>query len=318
MHLTLRPSSTGRLDRWLLEELRRRHAPGLSRARIKEFFARKLVRLDGRVAEPSQELSDGGAYEIELVGLGPEDLQPPRAAASPRGAFLPIAHEDAGLLVLNKPSGIPSAPLSSEETETAVGAALAHDPAIAQAQIGRGGLEPGLLHRLDTGTSGLLAFARTQDSYEHYHRAWRERRVRKTYRAIAPALAALDRPRELRLWMGHDDHSAKKMKVIEGYVPGQAAAVRGIRGKPLETLTRIERITTQGALADYRIEIETGVMHQIRCTLAHLGAPILGDPIYGGASSERLWLHAWCLELPRPDGQPLSLQCELPPGWPLR
>jgi 23S rRNA-/tRNA-specific pseudouridylate synthase len=89
-----------------------------------------------------------------------------------------------------------------------------------------------------------------------------------------------------------------------------------IRGKPLPAQTWIHRVRegTQG-MHDFEIQITTGVMHQIRCHLASQGWPILGDPIYRGNPSSRLWLHAWKLEIPLASGARLALQSTLPVDW---
>lgn len=238
------------------------------------------------------------------------------ARPSRQGPFLKVIHEDRDLLVLDKLSGVPSVPHSSEETETAVGAALAYDPALSG--VGRGELEPGILHRLDTGTSGLLAFARNEAAYLRLHEAWKSGRVRKIYRAIVSPedadVEALRVPRELALTLAHDAKSSKRMRVIESGVTPK----NRYRSKPLSTRTRLAKIhSRRDALLDLEIEIHTGVMHQIRCTLAHLGFPVLGDPVYKGGESARLWLHAWKLELPATDGSALRLEAPLPSDWPV-
>lgn len=308
MRLTLRPQTSGRLDQCLLDELKRELAPTLSRTRLKELFAKKLVRVDGRVASSSDPIWSDRSYEVQL-GIDRDELATPVAHPSPQGSFLPVVYQDSDVLVLGKLSGVPSVPLASDELETAVGSALAQDPAIAG--VGRGGLEPGILHRLDTGTSGLLVFARTHATYDFLNQAWKDRRVRKIYRAVAAPLSSMPlRIRQtLRLKLGHDAHSAKKMRVIDETLKNP---MRSIRGKALDTVTHI----VQSQAGDFEIEIETGVMHQIRCTLAHLGSPLLGDAIYGGAPARRLWLHAWKLHLPLPGGREIDLECPLPQDWP--
>lgn len=310
LRLTLRPLVSTRLDRCLLEELNRELAPELSRARLKLLFERKLVRVGGGVAEPSLQVSTDQVYEIGLE-LDASELLPDTARPSKQGSFLPVVYEDADVLVLNKQAGIPSVPFSSSETETAVGSALAHDPGLtALATTGHGRLEPGLLHRLDTGTSGLLVFARTPSAFSSLQQAWRERRVTKIYRALAGPIPRLPygKVQTERLKLGHDAKSSKRMRVVNS---ASKNPFKDIRGKPLETVTHLTLL----APGDFEIQIETGVMHQIRCTLAHLGSPILGDAIYGGKPSSRLWLHAWKLKLPLPSGQEISLEAPLPSGW---
>lgn len=249
------------------------------------------------------------------------------ASASRKGAFLPVIYEDEDLLVLHKASGVPSVPHSPQETETAVGAALAHAPQLAGIQGARP-LEPGLLHRLDTLTSGILAFAKSTSEYERLRGVWRANQVRKVYRARVPAvanpralhrvapLAELREPMELAFPLGRDPKSSRRMLALVG----RAANTR-IRGKPLAALTKIQRVQTgplqpgREASLELELEIRTGVMHQIRVTLAAIGYPIVGDPIYRGSASERLWLHAWRLELPLKSGVQLKLQAALPDGW---
>ena len=227
-----------------------------------------------------------------------------------------MLYEDEKILVLNKESGIPSVPHSPSETESAVGSALAAFPALCD--VGFGGLEPGLLHRLDTGTSGVLVFAKTSDEFRFLRSAWQNGQVRKIYRARVCCKDA-DAPgpeiQELRFLMAHDEKSTKRMVAF----PEGIRAGSRYRGKPMETVTRITKIhSIRENVTDLEIEIETGVMHQIRCTLSALSWPILGDCIYGARPSSRLWLHAWKLELPRSHGSVLKLEAPLPQDWDLR
>jgi 23S rRNA pseudouridine1911/1915/1917 synthase len=215
-------------------------------------------------------------------------------------------YENASLLFLNKTSGIPSVPHSSHETETAVSSALAHAPSIQD--VGYGGLEPGLLHRLDNGTSGILVFAKTDAEFHWLKKQWKNTHVKKTYRARL-GLSGLRVPQKLKWLMAHDAKSDKRMLAF----PDGIRASSYYRGTPLVTSTNLVQLH---APTDIEIEIETGVMHQIRCALATLGYPILGDAIYGGEISTRLWLHAWKLELHLVDGTRLQLEAPLPDGWP--
>lgn len=256
------------------------------------------------------------------------------ARPAPAGCFLPVVYEDADLLVLHKPAGVPSLPHAPDETGTAVSAALARDPGLPAS--GRSALEPGLLHRLDTGTSGLLAFARTREAFERLREAWRAREVHKVYRAVcgrsdpsSPALRAgqtLDRP------IGRSPKSSRRVLVQ----PAPPRRPPRIRGPWMPALTRVLAMREPGSdLLDLTLCIETGVMHQIRAHLADAGWPVLGDPVYGARSRgqpspapsppsppapstqpTRLWLHAWKLTLPMRDGARLTLVAELPEGWP--
>lgn len=286
----------------------------LARPQIKEALSYGLLLIDGRRMPGATRLAPG-RYEL-TSGAGSDEswLEPALARPRPAGCALPIAHEDDELLVLHKPAGIPSVPHAPEETESAVSSALARFPALAG--IGRGGLEPGLLHRLDTGTSGLLAFAKTEAAYQRLRQEWSNGAVQKVYRAVVSGTAPLPRlPAVQTPELAHDAHSAKRMRVVTE-APGTHAYTTHYRGKPIPTWTRLVRAHASSApFHDLEIEIRTGAMHQIRCTLAHLGIPIWGDPIYGQGAPPRLWLHAWKLTLPH-GSRTLSLEAPLPPGWP--
>jgi 23S rRNA pseudouridine1911/1915/1917 synthase len=240
------------------------------------------------------------------------------ARPSQNGAFIPVVFENSDLFVLNKPPGIPSIPLKSDETETAVGAALAYCPQIAK--IGRRGLEPGILHRLDTLTSGLLVFSKTEMAFEKLHALWKSGGVRKYYRAIVSSETSnLPCPITISIALGHSKKSSKRM------IPLGGRKKYPIRGKALPALTLV--LSSQALdenVYDLELEIKTGVMHQIRCHLACQGWPILGDPLYRKNiknvavthAPPRLFLHAWRLLLKlNSDQPPLHLEADLPRDW---
>lgn len=319
--ITITTSIACRADLILLEELKDKF-PQLSRARLKHWFQDKKISL-GKEKLRASTLLQPGTHFIRIERNSFEDLKEDQARPSTQGCFLPIIYESESLLILNKASGTPSVPHSSSETETAVGAALAHRPSLAL--IGKGGLEPAILHRLDTGTSGLLAFAKTEAEFERLKKLWSTGQIRKKYRAlVSPSLSQNTLPKlplELRISLAHDEHSSKRMIALS------TEKKRKYRGKPMPTMTHLHSayfvqsqeklfITpTQGPILDLEIDIQTGVMHQIRCTLENLGFPILGDPIYHGKPSSRLWLHAWKLEIPGENGQKICVIAPLP-DWP--
>ncbi len=303
-----------RLDLQLLELLREK-SPDLSRAALRELFKERKILVNGRPATAALELPPGN-YEIEI--LAALETGPVVAAAAP-SEFLPVVYEDDEIFVLNKRTGVPSVPQAPDEPETACGSALARHPELAP--IGRGGLEPGILHRLDTGTSGLIVFARKDSAFSRLKEAWKTSQVRKTYRAVVRAAdeEALQRlmsalpslPIRIDTPMGHDPKSSKRMVVVSH--PGVST-----RGPALNAVTWIRAAhELKNGLWDFEIEIETGVMHQIRCHLASIGFPLQGDSVYRGTPSHRLWLHAWKLELPLSAGGCLKLQSALPEAWPV-
>ena len=229
-----------------------------------------------------------------------------------------LLYEDAELIVFNKPSGLPATVQPGQSTGTAVHEALRRFPELPF----RGTLERGLLHRLDTGTSGALAFAKTETAYSHYRSVWKTE-VGKIYRAVVSRSAKADSaglenllgrlPHEIRLEIAHDAKSSRRMRVLDPSLPlPMKEQLRRIRGRPQPSQTFIERAREllNGRL-DLELRITTGVMHQIRVTLAHLGMPIVGDEIYRGEDSSRLWLHAWKLRL---GGR--EIKAPLPADWP--
>ena len=296
-----------RLDQLVLELLREKH-PTLSRAAIKKLFTSERILLDGRSHDKSQ-IVLAGQHEVVIRNWSAAEFEIPAAQAFPAGCFLPIVYEDSDLLVLHKRSGIPSVPHSASETETAVGAALARAPL---GDVGKRGLEPGLLHRLDTGTSGLLVFAKNDTEFHHLRNAWSEGRVRKWYRALTETRPSKASVTTIEHPLGHDAQDPKRMIAIK-----TERDLRRIRGKPLRAVTHVlaSRELDRGFF-ELEIQIETGVMHQIRCHLASIGLPLVGDRIYRGPPGERLWLHAWKIILPRASGEQLILEAQMPEDWP--
>jgi 23S rRNA pseudouridine1911/1915/1917 synthase len=256
----------------------------------------------------------GREFDVSLplsILLSELDMLPPAAAIG--AAPLPILYEDEFFLAVDKPAGIPSAPLRSDDPDSVVQRVLGMRPAMPTL---RGNpLEPGLVHRLDTGTSGVLLFAKSLEAFSRIDRTWNTGSVRKVYRALTASSAGLKMGR-VDLALGHDLKSKKRMRAITGPLD-----LKKIRGEPTRAVSEILTVknistTTGGSIADVEIRIETGVHHQIRATLSHFGSPILGDPAYGGAPSERVWLHAWKLVLPGGSGKILEIVAPLPSGWP--
>ncbi len=265
------------------------------------------------------------------------DLLPPRPT---QGAEpLPILYEDEFFLAVDKPAGLPSAPLRSDGEDSAVQRVLASYPSLPI--LREKPLEPGLVHRLDTGTSGVLLFAKSEEAFARVDRAWNTGGVRKIYRALAgtSAMASEESPTSkinissinnglkmgrIELSLGHDLKSKKRMRAVTN-----AEGLKRIRGEPSKAVSEIltvRALQNHGGMddlqvSDVEIRIETGVHHQIRATLSHLGAPIVGDSTYGGAPSERVWLHAWKLLLPilvqgEAGRKSLEIVAPLPSQWP--
>jgi 23S rRNA pseudouridine1911/1915/1917 synthase len=287
-----------RLDAWLARRL-----PALSRSRLQALIDEGHVLLDGTRTRPSVRLRPGQAVRVHVPSPVPAEPQP---------EDIPIAvvHEDAHLLVVNKPAGLVVHPGAGRSRGTLVNALLRHVHDLS----GVGGVvRPGIVHRLDRGTSGLLVVAKDDETHRSLVRQFAGRTVEKEYVALvlgSPALGSgeVDSP------IGRDPVHRKKM------------SVRAPRGREARTSWRVEERFDGAALL--RVRIHTGRTHQIRVHLASIGHPVAGDAVYGGkrtpssrrgaareafASLERPALHAARLAFTHPaTGERLAFEAPLP------
>src|SRR5262245_6686225 len=284
--VTLTCSGPSRLDRFVQGAL-----AGLSRRVVRRLIAEGVVRVNDEPARKGGLLRAGD--RVALPALVPAVCPEP-------GLDLPVVHEDPVLIAIDKPGGMRGHALDPRETGTAAAFLVARYPELAR--VGDP-LAPGLVHRLDTGTSGLLLAARTSAAYLAVRSAMRERTVEKRYLAVV-----LGTPHDVRMntALAHDPHDRRRM------IP----APPGARAWPAETT--IEVLTTRGPRTLLAATLRTGVTHQIRAHLALLGHPVLGDRLYGSPAAElpdgRHALHAATIELPHPaDGHHIRLTCPLPP-----
>ncbi len=222
--------------------------------------------MNGEPGRASLRLRGGDAIELLVPEREPErDLEP---EAMP----LRIVFEDEHVMVLDKPAGVVVHPGAGVRSGTLVNALLHHHPAIRS--VG-GADRPGIVHRLDKDTSGLMLVAKTERVHRSLVEAMRTRAVRRTYRAIAwgdvlQASGTIEAP------IGRDPRERKRMAVV----------ARG--GRAARTHWRVlERF---GVATFLEIRLDTGRTHQIRVHLAHAGHPVLGDPTYGGRAKKQLIL----------------------------
>ena len=257
-----------RLDRLLV-----RHATGLGRRRAAELFASGAVRVDGRRATKGDLARAGSTVEVELG-------EPDRAAPEPEAA-LDVRLETEHLLVVHKPAGQPSVAVRGSDRGTLAGALVGHYPELSAIGSPR---ESGLVHRLDTGTSGLLVVARTQTAYPRLREAIRVGALEKRYQALVesadlPGSGEIDRP------LISDPRHAQKVS-WEG--PGVDRARFAV------TRWQVVQRGTRWALVE--AQASPAVRHQIRAHLASIDHPIAGDLLYGGpevpALAGRHALHA--------------------------
>ncbi|MBI1818159.1 MAG: RluA family pseudouridine synthase [Deltaproteobacteria bacterium] len=268
-------SAAQRLDVFLARTL-----PGASRQRVRALIAGGGVRVNGRRVHKSAALQPGDAVQID-------DWSDPGAATLLSNASLdvPILYEDTEVIALDKPAGLPSHALRADETATLANFLVDRFPelrALSRA-VGKDEREPGLVHRLDTDTSGVLLVARTVDAYAALRRQFRAHTVNKEYVALVDGDVAASG--EITAPIAHDARNRRRMRVCDN--PDQAVAWHA---RPALTRYRpLRRLGTRTVLA---IEIPTGLRHQIRAHLAFVGHPIIGDELYGGRGAARQMLHA--------------------------
>ena len=284
-----------------LDAFARQCLPHLSRRDIERAILAGLFSVGQKVTKKGYRLSAGD----ELVFQGPETW----LAANPRpeaDLAVEIVYEDESILIVNKPAGMPTHGFSARDGSTLANFLLAHWPQLAN--VGKSRWEPGLVHRLDRQTSGLVVIAKTQPVFENLRSQFRRRRVKKIYWALvwgkAPAEGAIDEP------LSHDPRDKRRMRPL----------TRPPRGKKRswKAVTRYRRIGQSRGLSLLEVDMETGVTHQIRVHLAALGHPIVGDALYGDDKAEdfgleRHFLHARSLTLLHPgNGGSFTVEAELP------
>jgi 23S rRNA pseudouridine1911/1915/1917 synthase len=267
--------------------------PALSRRLVRRLIAEGGIRVNGRRAPKGARLRRGDVVTLPAL---PASIAPEPALS------LAIAHEDDALVAVEKPGGMPGHALDPRQRGTAAAFLVARYP-----EMGRVGdpLAPGLVHRLDTGTSGLLLAARTPDAHGAVRAALAARAVEKRYQAVVEGRAReLDGAR-IAVALAHDARDRRRM----------APATGTARAWPAETAVVV--LDVCGARTLLEVTIRTGVTHQVRAHLAYAGHPVAGDALYGGAPADlppgRHALHAARLALPHPsDGRALAIESPLP------
>lgn len=232
--------------------------PELSRSRIQKSIRAGELAVEGStVTKPSRKVHEGERVELSFSPPRPVDLQP-------EDIPLDIVYEDDELVVIDKPAGMVVHPSPGHERGTLVNALLAHCRDLS----GIGGfLRPGIVHRLDAGTSGLLVAAKSDRVHIALSRMLMERRVERIYYAVVWG-EVKGETGTISLPVGRSPRDRKKMAVLpEG-------------GR--EAFTTYYLLDTYGPFQYIRLKLGTGRTHQIRVHLSHTGNPVLGDPVYGG------------------------------------
>jgi 23S rRNA pseudouridine1911/1915/1917 synthase len=232
--------------------------PDLSRSHFKKLIKDELVWVNGAGVKPSYETRTGDIVQARV----PEPES--ETALKPEPMELDLLYEDEDLLIVNKPPGLIVHPGAGHSEGTLVHGLLAHSPRLA---IQGSPLRPGIVHRLDKDTSGVLVIAKSERAYLHLIREFKAHSVRKEYLALVYG-SPTKREGEIRTLLGRHPTDRKKMAVLQG------------RGREAVSRWKVEKDWGDAALL--RVEIETGRTHQIRVHLSHMNHPVIGDETYGG------------------------------------
>lgn len=266
-------------------------------AEVSRSYAQSLLKagdvyVNGEVAKPARRIHQGDQIEILLPPVQP--LSQPTPEYMP----LPILYEDDDVLVFDKPAGLVTHPAPGHEHGTLVNAIRALRPDLPLNHMDR----PGIVHRLDKDTSGLIVVAKNEPARRYLLRQWQERDVVKRYTALAHG-SLTENEGTIEAPISRDPTNRKRMAVVAG-------------GRPAVThFTVLERFA-EATLLDVRIE--TGRTHQIRVHLLFIGHPVVGDQTYGKrpfvVPLARQFLHAsyLCFRLPE-SGKPFEIETSLPP-----
>jgi 23S rRNA pseudouridine1911/1915/1917 synthase len=284
-----------RLDRFLVSVL-----PGHSRSQIQRLIKEEHVRIDGRDARANQSVKIGQQISLEIS-------EPVAPEPQPEALPLAILYQDRDVIVIDKPAGMVVHPAAGHESGTLVNALLHHIDDLS----GIGGEKrPGIVHRLDRGTSGLMVVAKHDAAHVELARQFREREIEKEYLALVwgdvRAGRRIDAP------IGRDPSNRKKMSARARR--SREAVTRIVRAEPLHPMLTLARVA-----------IHTGRTHQIRVHLNAIGHPVVGDALYGGVHRrvpgdlkavthlERPFLHAARLAFRHPsDGRRMEFESPLP------
>jgi len=273
-----------RLDKYMVEQ-----CPQFSRSYVQRLIQEGQITVNGRAAKASLRLNIGDRVDAIIPPPAPPSLLP---EAIP----LTIVYEDDDLLVVDKPPGLTVHPAPGHPSHTLVNAILAHCPSIAV----KGSVRPGIVHRLDKNTSGLMVVAKNDAAHQHLTTQIKARSLVKRYLVLvhgrlSPERGIIEAP------IGRDPKNRKRMAVVS-------------TGREARTQYRVIRYLDDYTLL--QITLETGRTHQIRVHLSAIGFPVVGDEVYGRKWShlKRQFVHACRLGFRLPStGQYVEFSSKLPP-----
>jgi len=290
-YITLSHGAGRRLDVFLSA-----HLSELSRAQIQKLITDQKVRLNNTWTKPSHKLKEGDVVEVE----GREMSR--KSSLLPENIPLDIIHSDEHIIVLNKPAGLVVHPGAGVEKGTLVNALLHHFPGIER--VGHPE-RPGIVHRLDKETSGVMVVARTDKAYSELKRQFKAREVEKVYLGLVRGHVQVD---EGRIDWALGRHPRHRQRI----------SIRTKKPKSALTLYSVKKRFPDFTLLE--IKPVTGRTHQIRVHFAASGHPIVGDARYGGKDTAmkppRLFLHAWHIVFTHPVSKTLlEFYAPLPPEF---
>ncbi|MFH1663106.1 MAG: RluA family pseudouridine synthase [Chloroflexota bacterium] len=274
-----------RLDRFISEKY-----PELSRTYAKKLIEDGHITVNGKTVKASLNLNSGDSLSIKIPPPEPSHLV---AEDIP----LEIVYEDKDLLVIDKPSGLVVHPAPGNPNHTLVNAVLAHFPGLPD---GIDSLRPGIVHRLDKDTSGLILVAKNRQALNNLSNQFKNRSVTKTYLVLVKGHLSPQRG-FIEATIGRDPNNRKRMAVVE---------------KGRDARTEYNVIKYIGDCSLLKVRPETGRTHQIKVHLSAIGYPVVGDATYGVKSPfiSRQFVHAHCLGFKLPSsGEYIEFKSELPP-----
>ncbi len=287
-----------RLDRFLVSQL-----PELSRSRIQSLMERGFVQVDGAAMKPSYRVESGDTVTVEMPAA-------PEAGVEAEPIPLEVLYEDDGIAVINKPAGMIIHPGAGADSGTMVAALLHRFGGMPGLSNVGGPLRPGIVHRLDKGTSGAVIIARTDAAHRALVDEFRERAVQKTYIALLHGKLKGEKG-TIDLPIARDLHRRSRM------------TARRREGREARTDWRVR--LRVGAFTLVEADLHTGRTHQIRVHFSALGCPVAGDTVYGAPRRERVnsellpeldrnFLHAARLVFLHPTtGKEIDVRAPLPP-----
>jgi len=281
----------GRLDRFVAAQ-----RPELSRTTVQRLIDDGFVTLNGSICKASDKVEPGDVIVVRI---------PPPVTTELIAEDIPlsIVYEDNDLVVIDKPAGLVVHPAAGHDSGTLVNALLGHLPDLGSTGGIGGEVRPGIVHRLDKDTSGLIVVAKNDRALQFLQEQFKSRTIKKMYLALVDGLVTppegiIDAP------IGRSKHDRKKMAVTHA-------------GRSARTRYRVIQVYHNPDLSLVEAYPETGRTHQIRVHLAWLKHPLVGDEVYGRqhprVPCERHFLHAASLTLTLPNGEVRTFTAPLPP-----